>query len=280
VSSVLCAKARELIAKGALGDITLVEGSLGRNDPTGAWVYPPPPDLSPATLDWDTWQGEVPKRPFDPIVFARWRCFKEYGTGLAGDLMVHLVSGMLYAWGVNEAPKRAMAMGGILRWKDGRNMPDVHSVLFEYGSVPVYIRLSLGTETPEVLRFLGSKGMLELTETSVTFTPQTGMDTGPSYYTSGYAKALREAYLEKWHQDNDPKPGTEPLLESVTYRGPSYDEVKPHLSRFFESVRTRKPVVEDAVFGNHAALACHMANESYFRKGAVTLDAATKTIKG
>ena len=132
VSSVVCAKARELIAGGALGDISLVEGSLGRNDPTGAWVYPPPPDLSPATLDWDTWQGDVPKRPFDPIVFARWRCFKEYGTGMAGDLMVHLISGMLYAWGLNEAPTRAMAMGGILRWKDGRNMPDVKDVELGY----------------------------------------------------------------------------------------------------------------------------------------------------
>ena len=279
VSSVLCAKARELIAGGALGDISLVEGSLGRNDPTGAWVYPPPPDLSPATLDWDTWQGDVPRRPFDPIVFARWRCFKEYGTGMAGDLMVHLVSGMLYAWGLNEAPTRAMSLGGILRWKDGRNMPDVHSVLFEYGKVPVYIRLSLGTETPEVLRFLGSKGILELTETSVTLTPQPGADTAPSYYTSGYAKALREAYVEKWHEENDPKPGQEPLLQSTSYRGISYDDVRPHLSRFFEAVRTRKPVVEDAVFGNHAALACHMANESYFRNGAVSFDAAAKSIR-
>ena len=279
VSSVVCAKARDLIAAGALGDISLVEGSLGRNDPTGAWVYPPPPDLSPATLDWDTWQGDVPKRPFDPIVFARWRCFKEYGTGMAGDLMVHLISGMLYAWGLNEAPTRAMALGGILRWKDGRNMPDVHSVLFEYGKVPVYIRLSLGTETPETLRFLGSKGILELTETSVTFTPQLGTDTAPSYYTSGYARALREAYVEKWHEEHDPRPGQEPLLQSVSYRGISYDDVRPHLSRFFEAVRTRKPVVEDAVFGNHAALACHMANESYFRNGAVSYDAAAKTIR-
>jgi predicted dehydrogenase len=280
VSSVLCAKARELITGGALGDISLVEGSLGRNDPTGAWVYPPPPDLSPATLDWDTWQGDVPRRPFDPIVFARWRCFKEYGTGMAGDLMVHLVSGMLYAWGRSEAPTRAMSLGGILRWKDGRNMPDVHSVLFEYGKVPVYIRLSLGTETPEVLRFLGSKGILELTETSVTFTPQLGADTAPSYYTSGFAKALREAYVEKWHEEHDPKPGQEPLLQSISYRGISYDDVRPHLSRFFEAVRTRKPVVEDAVFGNHAALACHMANESYFRNGAVSFDAAAKSIRG
>jgi hypothetical protein len=33
------------------------------------------------------------------------------------------------------------------------------------------------------------------------------------------------------------------------------------------------------VFGHHAALACHMANESYFRRSAVTWDEATKTIK-
>ena len=49
VSSLICAKAKELIAQGALGDLTLVEGWLGRNDPTGAWQYPPPPDLSPRT---------------------------------------------------------------------------------------------------------------------------------------------------------------------------------------------------------------------------------------
>src|SRR6266480_5946388 len=64
VSSQICAKAKELIAQGTLGDLMLVEGWLGRNDPTGAWEYPPPPDLSPQNLDWDTWQGTVPKRAF------------------------------------------------------------------------------------------------------------------------------------------------------------------------------------------------------------------------
>jgi hypothetical protein len=44
-------------------------------------------------------------------------------------------------------------------------------------------------------------------------------------------------------------------------------------------VRSRKPVIEDAVFGHKAALACHMANESYFRKAAVSWDEASKTIK-
>src|SRR5438128_577462 len=71
VSSQICAKARELIAQGAIGELMMVEGSLGRNDPTGAWEYPPPPDLSPRTLDWDTWQRDVPKRALEPNIFAR-----------------------------------------------------------------------------------------------------------------------------------------------------------------------------------------------------------------
>ena len=278
-SSVLCAKARELVAKGVLGDLQLVEGSLGRNNPTGAWVYPPPPDVSPATLDWDTWQGDVPKRPFDPKIFARWRCWKEYGTGVAGDLMVHLISGMLYTWGINEAPTRVVAMGGIRRFKDGRNMPDVHMSLFEYGDVPVYIRLNLGSETPEVLRFLGSKGILELTEGSLTFTGQAGVDTAPSYYAGSVPQAMRNEYVAKWHAENDPRPGEEALHDAVSYTGDSYDDTRPHLWKFFQAVKTRQPVVQDAVFGHHAAIACHMANESHFQRRAMLFDPTTETVK-
>src|SRR5437899_992801 len=207
VSSVICAKAKELVNKGVLGDLMLVEGSLGRNDPTGAWEYPPPPDLSPQTLDWDTWQGTVPKRAFDPFIFARWRCWKEYGTGVAGDLLVHLISGMMFMLGINEPPKQASALGGIRRWKDGRNMPDVHAVLYAYGDLPVYMRLNLGTHMPETYRIQGSKGILAVNEFGLSLEPQTGKDNYPSYYTGSYPHAMREAYLDKWHQENDPKLG-------------------------------------------------------------------------
>jgi len=172
-----------------------------------------------------------------------------------------------------------MAMGGILRWKDGRDMPDVHAALFQYGQIPVYMRLNLGTEMPETYRFQGSKGILELTEFGLTYTPQPGVDTAPSYYTGSFPKAMREEYLKKWHEEHDPKPGTEPLFEAVTYKGNDFDDVKPHLWNFFRAVKTRQPVVEDAVFGHNAALACHMANEAYFRNSAVTWDAGSKTIK-
>ena len=279
VSSVVLAKARELVQQGALGDLMMVEGSLGRNGPTGAWEYPPPPDLSPTNLDWDTWLHDAPKIPFNPERFARWRCWKEYGTGVAGDLLVHLVSGMMYVLNINEAPRRAMASGGILRWKDGRNMPDVHATLFEYGVNPVYMRLNLGTETPEAYRFMGSKGILDVSEHEVMFTPQSGKDESPSYYTSSYPHAMHEEYLKKWHEEHDPVPGQEPAPESVIYRSDSYDDIRPHLWNFFQAVKSRKPVTEDAVFGHHAALACHMANESYFRQAIVHWDEQSKAIK-
>ena len=158
VSSVICAKAKELVAQGVLGDLMLVEGSLGRNDPTGAWEYPPPTDLSPQTLDWDTWQGTVPKRDFDPLIFARWRCWKEYGTGVAGDLLVHLVSGMQYVLGINEAPKQRHGHGEeSCAGRTAGICPTCTAHCFKYGEVPVYMRLNLGTETSRTYRFQGSK---------------------------------------------------------------------------------------------------------------------------
>ena len=192
---------------------------------------------------------------------------------------MHLISGMQFVLGINEVPKHASAFGGIYRWKDGRNMPDVHPVLFEYENIPVYMRLSLGCESAEVTRFQGSKGLIELREFSVTFAPQAGVDLSPSYYTSSFPAKMRDDYVKQWHEAHDPVPGKEPTPESITWNGNDYDDLRPHLWKFFEAVRSRKPVVQDAVFGHHAALACHLANESYFRKSPVYWDAASATIK-
>lgn len=279
VSSVLCAKAREMVRGGAIGDVNMVELTLGRNSPTGAWEYPPPPDLSPSNFDWDTWLKDTPKIPFNPERFARWRCWRDYGTGVAGDLMVHLISAMLFTLDWNEPPRSALALGGIYRWKDGRDMPDLQTVLFDYHGIPVYIRLGLSTETPETARYMGPKGVLDTTEFGIHHSPQLGIDTEPSYYDSSYPAKMRQEYVKEWHEQHDPPPGKEPLSEQTIYTGDDWDDLRPHLWTFFESVKTRQPNVENAVFGNHAAIACHMANLSYFQKRQLFWDDATRTVK-
>jgi predicted dehydrogenase len=278
VSSVLCAKARELYKAGAIGDVEMVELTLGRNSPTGAWEYPPPFDLSPANLDWDTWLNDAPKIAFDAKRFARWRCWREYGTGVGGDLMVHLISGMLYTLGWNEAPRSAQSLGGVFRWKDGRNMPDLHAVLFDYHGVPVYVRLGLGTETPELARFMGPKGILDANGGELRHSPQLGVDTSPSYYSSGFPGKMRAEYFKQWEAEHAITPGHEPLMDDVVYKGDDWDDERPHLWNYFQAVKSRKPVAEDAVFGNHAAIACHMANESYFRQKPVRWDEGARRI--
>ncbi|MBV8867094.1 MAG: Gfo/Idh/MocA family oxidoreductase [Acidobacteriaceae bacterium] len=279
VSSALCAKARELYKQGAIGNVEMVELSLGRNSPNGAWVYPPPLDLSPENLDWNTWLNDAPKIPFNPDRFARWRCWKEYGTGVGGDLMVHLLSGMLYTLDWNEAPHSASSLGGIFRFKDGRNMPDLHTVLFDYHGIPVYVRLSLCAETPEMARFMGPKGILEATGKNLRYLPQTGKDTEPSYYANSFPRKMHDEYVAEWKAKHASAPGKEPLSDNTDFEGADWDDVKPHLWNFFEAVKTRMPVAEDAVFGNHAAIACHMANESYFRKSPVRWNEAGRKIE-
>ena len=279
VSSAVFAKAKELIASGAIGDVHTVEASLGRNDPNGAWVYPPPPDLSPQTLDWDTWLGTAPKIPFNPLHFARWRCWQAYGSGVAGDLMVHLLSGIHFAGGIVQPPERALATGGLFRFRDGRDVPDVHCVLFDYPQFPVVIRLTLACDTPEITRFLGTGGLIEVYGSDLTISTQDGKDHDPGWYCHSFPKALREQYEKDWHAANDGWLAKRETETATYHSALSHDDVEPHMRNFFDSVRSRKPVVEDAVFGNHAAIACHMANASYFKKCMAEWDATTRTIR-
>jgi len=278
-SSIIFTKAKDLLAQGAIGDVHTVEGVTGRNSPDGAWEYPPPPDLSPQNLDWDTWLGTTPKIPFNPERFARWRCWQAYGSGAAGDLMVHLLTGIHYAAGITRPPERAQSTGGIFRFKDGRDVPDVHHVLYDYGQFPVIIKLILTCETPGSTRFYGTGGLLEITSGEVTYTTQDGTDHDPGGYYNSFPKALREEYARKWHAENDArlaKTGS----ETVTFRPPKgYDITREHLRTFFDSVRNRKPVVEDTVFGNNTAIACHMANASYYQKAIVRWDGIAKGIR-
>jgi hypothetical protein len=71
-----------------------------------------------------------------------------------------------------------------------------------------------------------------VTEFGLSYTPQTGKDSGPSYYDSGFPRDMRAAYEKKWHEENDPKLGQEPMLEAMTFRGPDFDDMKPHFGPF------------------------------------------------
>jgi predicted dehydrogenase len=282
VSSIVYEKAREIYSSGMLGDVFFIEGSSDRNSPSGAWVYPIPPDANEQTIDWEAFLGDAPKRPFDAARFFRWRCFADYGEGLAGDLFVHLLSGIHFITGTNEVAKRAQTSGGLFRWKDGRDFPDVIETLYDYPKFRVLLRCNLNNDGGEPIRFHGTKGTMEIIGQTLTFTPQDISPKPETYSTKGWPERLRKQYLEQWAIDH-PLPG--PLdyhaIEAETFTAPfSYSDVSAHEANFFNAVRTRKPVVENEDFGNNAAIGCHLANYAYFKNTIAVWDADKKTIHG
>jgi predicted dehydrogenase len=282
-SSILYAKAREIYASGALGQVTAMEAWLDRNDATGAWLYPIPPDASETTIDWKQFLGSAPEHPFDPKRFFRWRCFRDYGEGLPGDIYVHLLTGVYFIAGITAPPVRAESMGGLLRWKEDRDVPDLMWTLYDYQAFRVSIRSNLNNESVDVTRIFGTQGTLEIKGDILTFVPQDTRPHPESYSILGWPRKLREDYLKEWHAEHpEPAPGQYSVETAAqSFKAPDgYDDSRDHINNFMESVRTRQAPLEDAVFGNNIALACHMANYSDTKRTIATWDATAKRIVG
>ncbi len=104
--------AKKLIAEGAIGHPTLSQTSYCRNSINGEWLYPIDPNVKPGeTLDWEKWCGPKGVVEFDTEIYHRWRRYRNWSTGIIGDLLVHMMTPMMYAldrgW-----PTRVSASGG------------------------------------------------------------------------------------------------------------------------------------------------------------------------
>ena len=275
VSSIIYAKAKELLASGAIGQLNMVNAHWDRNSSIGAWNYTVPPDASPETCDWPQFLGTAPKIPFNGEHFFQWRKWKAYGTGVAGDLFVHLFSGTHFITG-SHGPNRAMATGGLRFWKDGRDAPDVLLGLFDY---PQGFNLSLrvnfvdGGEESEALVFIGSEGTLEIGWDTLTVS-RTPREKEPGYTVNTFPEAMQKRILESYHEKYPPShPSGPPSVASEKYEAPAgYRDSYDHFKNFFAAVRSRQPVVEDAVFGYRAAGAALLSNLSLERGAVVKWD--------
>lgn len=285
VSSILYAKAREIYASGRLGEVHSIDAKWNRNTPGGAWVYPIPPDASPANVDWDAFLRDAPPHPFDPVRFFRWRLFSDYGEGLGGDLFVHLISGIQVITGINTPASRAYSSGGLYHYKDGRDFPDMIETIFDYpeapnGGLEVHLHCNQNNDDGEEgLSFFGSAGTMVMTGRTVTFTPQETSPRFESYGWGGMTEAQRKQGLEDWRAAHPAPPPAHGTPESFTLPQ-GYNDTAEHIANFFHAIETREHVVEDEVFGNNAAIGCHLANYSYFHRAIATWDAAAQAIKG
>lgn len=284
VSSAIYKKAREIIQSGQIGQLTMVEAWLDRNTATGAWQYTIPPDASPATVDWDRFLGSAPKRPFDAERFFRWRNYNDYGTGLAGDLYVHLLSGLHFATN-SKGPTSVYATGGLRYWKDGRDVPDVMLALFDYPETPEHpafnlaLRVNFKSGLPEErfgFRFCGTEGSFTTSYDTLEML-RTPNESAPGYTIGTFPKAMQEAFLKEYNEKYPEmvQKNRGRVVETSDYKASEgYSAHIAHHEAFMHAVRTRKPVVEDAVFGFRAAGPALLCNESYYKKSILYWDPA------
>ncbi len=280
VSSILYAKAKELLAAGAIGKLNMVTARWDRNSSIGAWNYSVPLDASTETCDWPRFLGSAPKIPFSGERFFQWRKWGDYGSGVAGDLFVHLFSGTHFITGAN-GPTRAMATGAIRFWKDGRDANDVLLALFDYPegfNLSLHVNFVDGGEESEGFLFTGSEGLMEIDGSKGTVTvTRTPLASEPGYTVSTFAESMQKQYLEKYREKYPvTHPGGPPPQDLQKFTAPpGYSDSYDHFHNFFSSVRSRKPVVEDATFGFRAAGAALLANLSVERGSMVNWNPET-----
>jgi predicted dehydrogenase len=290
VSSIGYAKAKELLAAGEIGKLNMVNAVYDRQSSIGAWEYTIPKDANATTIDWNRFIEATEKMAFDAKKFFWWRAFKEVGTGVAGDLFIHLLSGTHFITN-SKGPETIVSTGQFSYWKDGRNLPDVMSGVMQYPDSqehPAYqmtlqVNFISGTGGQETIRLVGSEGVIEINGNNLTV-KHSIMPEAPGFggydslftFSKSMQEEMQKEYDAKWTADQRQRK----RKEDIVFKAPQgYSDHLDHFTNFFDAVRTGKKVVEDAEFGFRAAAPALSCNESYLTKKIVRWDPVNMKLK-
>jgi predicted dehydrogenase len=290
VSSIGYAKAKELLAAGEIGKLNMVNAVYDRQSSIGAWEYTIPKDADALTTNWDKFIEVTEKMAFDAKKFFWWRAFKEVGTGVAGDLFIHLLSGTHFITN-SKGPESIVSTGQFSYWKDGRNLPDVMAGVMQYPDskehnafqLTLQVNFISGTGGQEVIRLVGSEGVIEVNGNNITV-KHSLMPEAPGFggydslftFSKNMQAEMQKEYDAKWTAEQRKRKTKEDIIFKVPE---GYSDHLDHFTNFFDAVRMGKPVIEDAEFGFRAAAPALSCNESYFSKQIVQWDPIGMKIK-
>ncbi len=291
ISGSVFEEAKRLIQAGEVGEINFIESNNDRFNSIGAWNYSIPTDASTETVDWDTFLGTAPKRPFDATRFFRWRNYKDYGTGVGGDLFVHLITGVHYITG-SYGPTRILSSGELSYWKDGRDVPDMMVSILDYpkteqhSQFQMVLRVNFGNAgaIKNNTRIIGTEGQIDLMENALVLSkkklpkaPGIGGYDSLATFSEEEQKKSQAAYDARYSTD-DRK--AEPVKE-IRFDAPKgEDSHANHFANFFENVRKgSQGTIEDPIFGFRAAAPVLACNDSYFEQKIIHWDPVAMKVK-
>jgi len=279
-------KAKEIYDKNILGPITLVETTTNRNNPVGAWVYDVHDEANARTIDWQQFEGASPHpTDYSGERFFRWRCWFDYGTGLAGDLLSHEYDAInqILECGI---PASATASGGVYFYKDGRDVPDTFQVAYEYPERDLTLlysaTLSNGRGRGKV--FMGHDASMEVGN---------GVTVIAESQSTRYEDLIDEEVIDPRNPLLTYRPGfrgidavttaTEQYFASrgllFTYRGGRrFDPTHLHVKEWVDAIRNGGTTSCNIDRAFEEAITCHMSTESYRRGRRVTWDPVQRRI--
>jgi predicted dehydrogenase len=216
------------------------------------------------------------RRPFDAQRFFWWHNYRDYGTGIPGDLFVHLFSGVHFVLD-SVGPARMMATGGTRYWEDGREIPDLMLGLADYAegahhpafNLGLRVNFEQGSEETSGFRFVGEKGILHIQGDGVRLARH-NRPPEPGYNIETFAEATQQEFLREYRKKYPLRPATADSMRLTPveeFLAPDdYSDHAAHMANFLAAVRNRKPVVEDAVFGLRAAGPALLTNASLYER--------------
>jgi predicted dehydrogenase len=275
ISSLHTKKTQELYKSGVIGKLNCIEASYDRQSALGAWQYTMPTDHSPQTVDWDRYIAGMPKQPYDAKKFFWWRNYREFGTGVAGDLFVHLLTSIHYIIG-SMGPNKIFASGELTRWKDGRNVPDMMVAIMSYPEtqnhpefqLTIRVNFASGSGGGSLIRFFGDEGVLDFGWDSVkvqnSIMPKApGIGGWDAYGT--YPEAMQKELMARYNATYSEADRQSPKKAGTEYAVPQgHSPNHEHWMNFLDGIRTNKPVIEDPIVGFRACAPTLAANDSYF----------------
>ncbi len=247
------------IQEGALGKIVMAQIDYSRNYLDVFWAYDIDSDASPGiNLDWDSWLGPAPKRPWDPRRYFQWRRYWDYSGGIATDLFIHRVTRILKAVGLSF-PEYVVATGGKWNFSDSvAEIPDTFNMLLDYPGGPTVVLISsMANDTPIDHVIRGHKATLQFNREGFTITPQ---------------EVLRSGH-------HDPKEMRASELCLLTYKKSGAEDVKLHHRNLHNAIRNGESLKCDANLGYHGVVAATMGVESFRERSYLRWNQAAEKVE-
>jgi predicted dehydrogenase len=250
-------RAIELLREGAIGKVYMARGlcykrrkSIGRK-PDG----PVPPGV-----DYSTWLGPAPMRPFNPNRFHyNWHWFWDTGNGDIGNQGVHEMDIARWGLGKTSLPKMVHASGGKFVYDDDQETPNTQLAVFEYDDCQLVFEV---------------RGLL------------TGGESGIAYDGSNFIGNIflgSEGYLVVDYKGFQVYLGEKrEVATRMECAEPEEWDTAPHVGNFLKAVRSRNPADQNAdiLEGHLSASLCHLANISYRTGRKLRFDPGTETFPG